>query len=105
LLAGEAVSQLRIGPSHRPLVVSGLLTGVHSPEESHYDLLGAFVDRVTLDASSAHASALGFHNHELGDASLILPGALSNARRAMPRRVGEPSSGSARGTSPNHVLG
>jgi S-adenosylmethionine:tRNA ribosyltransferase-isomerase len=100
LIAGEAVSQLRIGPSHRPRVVSGLLTGVHSPEESHYDLLGSFVDRATLDASCAHAAALGFHSHEFGDSSLILPGALNNARR-----IGEPPSWIARGGAAHHVLG
>jgi S-adenosylmethionine:tRNA ribosyltransferase-isomerase len=77
VLAGAAVSSLRLDPSHRLLAVSGLLTGVHSPEESHYDLLGAFVDATTLQRSLDQARALGYRNHEFGDASLILPGALA----------------------------
>jgi S-adenosylmethionine:tRNA ribosyltransferase-isomerase len=87
VLAGEAVSTLRIGPSFRPALVSGLLTGVHSPEESHYDLLRAFVDGATLDRSLERARELGYRAHEFGDASLILPGSLGKPHwAALPAR-------------------
>lgn len=76
LAAGEAVATLRIGPEHRPRVVSGLLTGVHSPEESHFALLAAFMPARLLARSSAYALELGYRQHEFGDASLILPGVL-----------------------------
>jgi S-adenosylmethionine:tRNA ribosyltransferase-isomerase len=82
VLAGASVSHLRLDPSHRLLAVSGILTGVHSPEESHYELLGAFVDAMTLQRSLDQAQALGYRNHEFGDASLILPGALSRPPRS-----------------------
>jgi S-adenosylmethionine:tRNA ribosyltransferase-isomerase len=45
LQAGEAEATLRITPEHKPHVVDGLLTGIHSPEESHFELLGAFMDK------------------------------------------------------------
>ena len=82
IVAGTAVSTLRIEPSHTLAVVDGLLTGVHSPEESHYQLLGAFVDRALLEQSSNTARELGFVSHEFGDACLILPGALRPVARA-----------------------
>jgi S-adenosylmethionine:tRNA ribosyltransferase-isomerase len=72
VLPGEAVSELRIDASYRPRVVSGLLTGIHAPEESHYDLLAAFVDEAMLHRSHVQARALGYRSHEFGDACLIL---------------------------------
>jgi S-adenosylmethionine:tRNA ribosyltransferase-isomerase len=82
VVRGEAVSELRIDASHRPRVVSGLLTGIHAPEESHYDLLSAFVDATTLRESHEQARALGYQSHEFGDASLILTDALRDVRQA-----------------------
>jgi S-adenosylmethionine:tRNA ribosyltransferase-isomerase len=72
VLPGEAVSELRIDASYRPRVVCGLLTGIHSPQESHYDLLAAFVDDNMLRTSHAQARELGYRSHEFGDACLIL---------------------------------
>ena len=80
--ATDTVTDLRIHAEHRLRVVSGLLTGVHSPEESHYDLLSAFLDRTLLDDSLRRANGLGFAGHEFGDACLILPGSLRAARPA-----------------------
>jgi S-adenosylmethionine:tRNA ribosyltransferase-isomerase len=74
---GEAVSRLRIDARFRPQIVAGLLSGVHSPEESHYDLLSAFANTAILDASHARAIELGFLSHEFGDACLILPGSIA----------------------------
>jgi S-adenosylmethionine:tRNA ribosyltransferase-isomerase len=82
VLPGEAVSELRIDASYRPRVVSGLLTGIHSPEESHYDLLAAFVDQATLHRSHVEARELGYRSHEFGDACLILADASSAALQA-----------------------
>jgi S-adenosylmethionine:tRNA ribosyltransferase-isomerase len=76
LRAGPGVTDLRISPRHRLRVVDGILSGVHAPDESHFALLGAFAGPGLLQKTWAHARARGFRSHELGDATLILPGAL-----------------------------
>jgi S-adenosylmethionine:tRNA ribosyltransferase-isomerase len=70
---GPGVSRLRIGPGHRLRAVDGLLTGLHEPEASHLDLLGAFLDRAALDRAYAAALAGGYLWHEFGDVCLLLP--------------------------------
>ena len=72
LAAGEGVTDLRIRPGFRPRVVSGLLTGIHAPAESHFDLLGAFAAPALLERAHRHAEEHGYLTHEFGDASLIL---------------------------------
>jgi S-adenosylmethionine:tRNA ribosyltransferase-isomerase len=74
LRAGGGVTRLRIGPGFRLRVVDGLLTGLHEPEASHLDLLGALVDRPALDRAYAAALAGGYLWHEFGDVCLLLPG-------------------------------
>jgi S-adenosylmethionine:tRNA ribosyltransferase-isomerase len=78
--AGEAVTELKLEPSFRRQIVSGILSGIHAPEESHYALLGCFVDPLTLGRGHALARELGLRDHEFGDASLILAGSLSDDR-------------------------
>jgi S-adenosylmethionine:tRNA ribosyltransferase-isomerase len=73
--AGPGVTDLRLSPSHRLRVVDGLLSGMHQPGESHFDLLGAFAPPALLLQANSFAAARGFHGHELGDSTLILPGA------------------------------
>ncbi|MFL6104962.1 MAG: S-adenosylmethionine:tRNA ribosyltransferase-isomerase, partial [Actinomycetes bacterium] len=71
---GAGVTRLRIGPGHRLAAVDGLLTGLHEPEASHLDLLGAFLDRPALDRAYAAALGSGYLWHEFGDVCLLLPG-------------------------------
>ncbi len=73
LAAGEGRTSLRIGPAFRPRVVDGLLTGVHQPGESHFELLQAFAPEPLLRRALAHAEAAGYLAHEFGDSCLILP--------------------------------
>lgn len=80
LVAGEAVTSLRIGRGHRLAVVDGLVTGIHTPEESHFDLLRAFLDEALLVEGHARARALDYRLHEFGDVSLIVSGALEALR-------------------------
>ncbi len=70
---GAGIATLRIGPEHERQLVDGILTGIHAPGESHFELLGAFASRQTLER--AHAAALwgGYLAHELGDLMLLLP--------------------------------
>lgn len=72
LRAGAALTDLRIGPGFEPRLVSGLLTGLHAPGESHFELLQAFAPRTLLEAALAHAASAGYLGHEFGDASLVL---------------------------------
>ena len=82
LEAGAGVTGLVIGPGFAPRCVDGLLTGMHAPGESHYELLRAFVRRPWLDAAIAHAERAGYRNHEFGDTCLIGPDVV--AARARP---------------------
>jgi len=70
--AGAGVTRLRIGPGHRLLAVDGLLSGLHEPEASHLDLLGAFVDPEVLGRAYTAALDAGYLWHEFGDVCLIL---------------------------------
>jgi S-adenosylmethionine:tRNA ribosyltransferase-isomerase len=72
LQAGAKRTDLRIGPGFRPRVVSGLLTGLHEPGESHFELLQAFAPRALLEAAIEHAARAGYLSHEFGDSCLIL---------------------------------
>jgi S-adenosylmethionine:tRNA ribosyltransferase-isomerase len=76
LAAGEGRTSLRIDRRFHPRVVDGLLTGVHQPGESHFDLLQAFAPEPLLRRALAHAEHEGYLAHEFGDSCLILPGSL-----------------------------
>ena len=80
LQAGRDVTDLRIDSTHRLQVVDGILSGIHTPNESHFDLLSAFASKEHLASAAAYADMAGFTNHELGDSMLIVP------RRAPERR-------------------
>ena len=74
LVGGGGVTDLIVDASHRPRVVDGLLTGLHEPGSSHFELLKAFAAPDLLYAAHAHAEAAGYLAHEFGDCSLILRG-------------------------------
>jgi S-adenosylmethionine:tRNA ribosyltransferase-isomerase len=76
LRAGEGRTALRIDRAFRPRIVDGLLTGVHQPGESHFDLLQAFAPEPLLRRALAHAEQEGYLAHEFGDSCLILPRSL-----------------------------
>jgi S-adenosylmethionine:tRNA ribosyltransferase-isomerase len=67
------VSRFRISPGFPLQVVDGLLTGLHEPEASHLDLLGAFLDPWVLKRAYAAALDGGYLWHEFGDVCLLLP--------------------------------
>jgi S-adenosylmethionine:tRNA ribosyltransferase-isomerase len=72
--AGSAKTGLTIGARHRLRVVDGLLTGLHEPGSSHFELLRAFAPEDLLREALAHAEVEGYLAHEFGDSSLILGG-------------------------------
>ena len=50
----------------------GLVSGLHVPGESHFELLSAFAPRALLVKAIALAAEHGMSGHELGDACLVL---------------------------------
>jgi len=85
IVEGSGVTDLVLGPDHRPLVVDGLLTGVHRPTDSHYALLRAFASAELLARASSYSERSGYLSDEFGDSWLLL------ASRAAARR--QPDSG------------
>ena len=73
LLLPSGVTDLRLTPTSRLRIVDGILTGIHSPDESHFQLLAAFCPLDLLRKSWEHAARTGYLCHEFGDLSLILP--------------------------------
>ncbi|CAN5165144.1 S-adenosylmethionine:tRNA ribosyltransferase-isomerase [soil metagenome] len=69
--AESAITDLRIDRTHELRVVDAILTGVHAPGESHYELLEAFTASAELDDAFARAGSLGLLSHEFGDAILL----------------------------------
>ncbi len=61
----------RIGRGTKLRVADAILTGVHQPGESHYELLRAFADDRVLDRVRAAANERGYRAHEFGDSLLI----------------------------------
>ena len=61
----------RIARGARLRVVDAILTGVHQPGESHYELLRAFADDTVLDRVRAAVEGRYYRAHEFGDSLLI----------------------------------
>lgn len=68
---GAGVATGRIGPGTELRTVDAILTGVHEPGESHYELLRAFASDATLRRMHAAAVESGYRGHEFGDSLLI----------------------------------
>ncbi|MDD9938599.1 MAG: S-adenosylmethionine:tRNA ribosyltransferase-isomerase [Myxococcales bacterium] len=74
LAASRGTTDLILDASLSPRWIDGIVTGVHSPGESHFELLAAFAPRAVLEDAVEHARSAGYLNHEFGDAMLIAPG-------------------------------
>jgi len=72
LHAGAGIARLRLDAAYSPRLVDGVVSGLHSPGESHFELLRAFAPRDRLVHAIELAAAHGLSAHELGDACLIL---------------------------------
>ena len=69
--AGQGRASGRIARGARLRVVDAILTGVHQPGESHYELLRAFADDTVLDRVRAAVEERDYRAHEFGDSLLI----------------------------------
>ena len=72
--SGLGTATQRIGPATRLRAVDGILTGVHEPSTSHYQLLRAFADDRTLAAAGRVLEEERYRSHEFGDSMLLLRG-------------------------------
>jgi S-adenosylmethionine:tRNA ribosyltransferase-isomerase len=70
--AARGWTALAIGPQRPPRVVDALLTGLHEPQASHFDLLRSFVPEPLLGRAYREAIDRGYLWHEFGDAALII---------------------------------
>jgi S-adenosylmethionine:tRNA ribosyltransferase-isomerase len=68
---GPGVATQRIGAASRLRVVHVILSGVHEPATSHYQLLRAFASDDALHNAEEAMDALGYRTHEFGDSVLI----------------------------------
>ena len=68
---GPGVASGRIGQTTPIRVVDTILSGVHEPGESHYELLRAFASDVILRQTHATATKRDYQTHEFGDNVLI----------------------------------
>jgi S-adenosylmethionine:tRNA ribosyltransferase-isomerase len=71
LAAGIGTARGRIGRNTRLRLVDAILTGLHRPGESHYELLRSFADAFVLERAAATAFERGYQSHEFGDYMLI----------------------------------
>ena len=69
--AGQGVATQRIDGTTNLQVVDAVLTGVHEPGTSHYQLLGAFLDRTALNSVQEAVEARGYRTHEFGDSVFV----------------------------------
>jgi S-adenosylmethionine:tRNA ribosyltransferase-isomerase len=78
LQTSRGVTSLRINEASSLKIVDGILTGIHEPEESHSDLLGAFTNSDLLKRSQIEAEKENYLIHEFGDSALFLRGDVSS---------------------------
>ena len=69
--AGRSIATERIGAGTPLRVVDAILTGIHERGTSHYELLRAFADDLTLSAADEELAAHGYRPHEFGDSVLV----------------------------------
>lgn len=71
MVAGEGLATQRITERSRIQIVDAILTGVHEPNSSHFQLLRAFADESTLARALQTMEAHGYRSHEFGDSMLL----------------------------------
>ncbi len=69
--AGVGLARGRIARGTRLRVVDAILTGVHQPDESHFELLRAFAGDGLLERVLAEADTRSYRAHEFGNSWLI----------------------------------
>lgn len=83
---GNGVATQRIGPQTSLRVVDAIVSGVHEPGSSHYELLRAFQNDDVLKEMNEEAEAGGYLTHEFGDSIFMTKAAEPRASRLLPDR-------------------
>jgi len=68
---GGGVASGRITGDTKLRIVDAMLTGVHQPGESHFELLRAFADEAVLRHIAVAIIGRGYRTHEFGDSVLV----------------------------------
>jgi S-adenosylmethionine:tRNA ribosyltransferase-isomerase len=68
---GEGIARQPPRRGTRLRIVDAILTGVHQPGESHFDLMKPFANDDRLARIGAAAEERGYRSHEFGDSLLI----------------------------------
>ena len=68
---GAALATVRIGGTTILRVVDAVLSGIHEPGTSHYEMLRAFSSDETLARANDELVARNYITHEFGDSVLI----------------------------------
>ena len=71
VLPGDGIATQLITPQSQLRVVDAIVSGLHECGSSHYELLGAFQDNLTLHRMTDEAEARGYLAHEFGDAVFV----------------------------------
>ncbi|OWV94787.1 S-adenosylmethionine:tRNA ribosyltransferase-isomerase [Rhizobium sp. R693] len=69
--AGNGIATGRIARGTQVRVADAILTGIHQPGESHFELLRAFAEDALLATASATLTAYRYRTHEFGDSMLL----------------------------------
>jgi S-adenosylmethionine:tRNA ribosyltransferase-isomerase len=69
--AGPGLATQRITAATQLAVVDAILSGIHEPGTSHYELLRAFADEGVLTRADQELASRGYRTHEFGDSLLI----------------------------------
>jgi S-adenosylmethionine:tRNA ribosyltransferase-isomerase len=77
LKRGAGITDLVVTSEFQPKIVDGIITGMHEPGGSHFRLLRAFSDELTLRRAWRHATEAAYRSHEFGDVCLIARGSLN----------------------------
>lgn len=84
--AGDGETELLVGRRRPPTVVSAILSGMHRPGTSHFDLLEGFTDGDAptglTELAFREGEARGYLEHEFGDSIFVDRRAAAVARRA-----------------------
>jgi len=68
---GPGLATQRIGPGTPLRIVDAIVTGVHRPGDSHFELLRAFVGDTVLRRMLAELERGEYRSHEFGDSVLV----------------------------------
>ena len=71
VVAGDGLADQKLGPASALRVVDAILSGVHEPGGSHYELLGAFADADRLVDADRALRYHDYRTHEFGDSVLV----------------------------------